>query len=354
MKVSFTYFVAILFLLYSNVSNSQSTVVNGLQQNSGMCPLMKVEVIPSTSKDNQFIISYCNLGNSTATNAYLHLTVSAEVQITRSSISFATQPQGLHLFDLSDVRPNECSEFMIELPTGSVINQCINTHIFPDSPCQEMIDYYLDNFTTGNNGNSDDSDAGNSNNSTISETGARFVDFSNPNGFGNQNSVFEDNVILSNDPDSVSLIGNTTGGNTNGTSTSVTDRGFDISTISKFNYCSTQQVNNNTTNNSAQTHQSEINNSKNTEETDKLIDNKLSASIYPTPFNNFSTLYLSGEYEQNMQLQIIDINGRVIRTINTNKQQQITIGREKLNQGLYICRLYHNDTTIYTSKIVVH
>ena len=88
------------------------------------------------------------------------------------------------------------------------------------------------------------------------------------------------------------------------------------------NYCTSQQTGNTVINIGGNTHQTEISSSPNNEKTDKAIDNQFSASIYPNPFNDFTTLNLSGDYEQNIQLQIIDITGRTIKTIETNKRKK--------------------------------
>ena len=73
------------------------------------------------------------------------------------------------------------------------------------------------------------------------------------------------------------------------------------------------------------------------------IPSQLSASIYPNPFSTTATISFDLEKRENVQLEIIDLTGRVVKNIFSGKKSegnhQIEINLPQLTQGIYFCKV---------------
>jgi len=79
-----------------------------------------------------------------------------------------------------------------------------------------------------------------------------------------------------------------------------------------------------------------------TTRTGDLQANELEVSAYPNPFNNEFTIQLSNGAAANIQL--FDINGRMIENRNVQDQFEITMG-QNLNAGVYLVKVEQNGET---------
>jgi hypothetical protein len=80
---------------------------------------------------------------------------------------------------------------------------------------------------------------------------------------------------------------------------------------------------------------------------------ELMGQNYPNPANEYTRIPLSN-IERQMQLNLTDINGKVLQTIQIEKgSTSVTINCNDLSTGIYICRLMDQNVTIGTKRIVI-
>ena len=73
--------------------------------------------------------------------------------------------------------------------------------------------------------------------------------------------------------------------------------------------------------------------------------------IYPNPFKHLTNIVLPS-FEKNIkQMQLIDMNGRVVRQQNDIEGNKITIYKNDLSKGLYFVRVITD--RIYQAKVIV-
>ncbi|MEA3497094.1 MAG: immunoglobulin domain-containing protein, partial [Bacteroidota bacterium] len=90
-----------------------------------------------------------------------------------------------------------------------------------------------------------------------------------------------------------------------------------------------------------------------TEHSTDIEENNLEATmfIYPNPFKHLTNIVLPS-FEKNIkQMQLIDINGRVVRQQNDIEGNKITIYKNDLSKGLYFVRVITD--RIYQAKVIV-
>jgi hypothetical protein len=79
-------------------------------------------------------------------------------------------------------------------------------------------------------------------------------------------------------------------------------------------------------------------------------------TIYPNPATKYSTISYFVNKEANVSLNILDINGRIIKSLKRAKQERgqysITFNPESIKSGIYFCQLIIGDEKI-TQKIIV-
>jgi len=72
--------------------------------------------------------------------------------------------------------------------------------------------------------------------------------------------------------------------------------------------------------------------------------------VYPNPFTDYTTLKLS-DAVQTRKIDVIDIHGRIVRTIDNINNNSVTIHRENLTSGIYFIRIQSDDT--YVKKVII-
>ncbi len=76
------------------------------------------------------------------------------------------------------------------------------------------------------------------------------------------------------------------------------------------------------------------------------------AHIYPNPFNSSATIQLNSTII-NAELNIYNLYGQKLRTINNISGDIIKIDREDLSNGIYFIRLIKDNNTIVTGKLMI-
>lgn len=82
----------------------------------------------------------------------------------------------------------------------------------------------------------------------------------------------------------------------------------------------------------------------------KPVKNKTSATIYPNPFTNSIRVELSSPQKNTSQISIIDLQGRVLKSLFT-KEQNTSLNLAELATGIYFLRI-QNGNAIITKRVV--
>jgi hypothetical protein len=83
-------------------------------------------------------------------------------------------------------------------------------------------------------------------------------------------------------------------------------------------------------------------------------------SIYPNPSNGESQIIvelqdLNGEFMENASIEVFTISGQLITTYEFNgKSNQVFIQPDKIQQGIYLVKLYNNDQLLETQKLLIN
>ena len=72
--------------------------------------------------------------------------------------------------------------------------------------------------------------------------------------------------------------------------------------------------------------------------------------VYPNPFTYYTTIRLS-DAVQTQKIELIDIHGRIVRSIDNVNSNTVTIHRDNLPSGIYFIRIHSDDT--YVKKVII-
>jgi hypothetical protein len=75
--------------------------------------------------------------------------------------------------------------------------------------------------------------------------------------------------------------------------------------------------------------------------------------VFPNPFRDKATLIINNAELKNPRLLLMDINGKLLDTVESVTKNQIIIYRNQLNAGLYIYKLFDGNTEVATGKIIL-
>jgi len=124
--------VAILDTAYANFQ------VQEIQE----CPYLEVDISSFLLRrcfDTRYTANYCNRGTMVAGNAYVDITLDADLTLVGSSIPAYLQEQNRYRFLLGNVAEGECGTFNFDVLVAcdAVLGQthCVEAHIYPDSLC---------------------------------------------------------------------------------------------------------------------------------------------------------------------------------------------------------------------------
>lgn len=74
--------------------------------------------------------------------------------------------------------------------------------------------------------------------------------------------------------------------------------------------------------------------------------------VYPKPFNSFATIQFNSVIN-NAELNIYNLHGQKVKTINHISGDRIKIYREDLQSGIYFIHLTQDNKTITTDKLII-
>ena len=84
----------------------------------------------------------------------------------------------------------------------------------------------------------------------------------------------------------------------------------------------------------------------------KLIRTNIKMDVYPNPATNWVTLK-STKTLMNVQIQLVEITGKIIVNQSIEEFQTHTINCEEWGNGMYIISLADNANNSYSSKLVI-
>jgi len=107
------------------------------------CPLLTVDLSSGNLRrcfdNNQFTVSYCNIGTETAEDAYVDITLDPLFTPLSSTIPYTDLGGGVLRFDVGDIGQGACGVFSIKalLSCDAALGEthCTEAHIYPDSSC---------------------------------------------------------------------------------------------------------------------------------------------------------------------------------------------------------------------------
>ncbi len=111
------------------------------------CPYLRVASTNYTLRrcfENDYVLSWCNDGNATATDAKLEVTLDPFFEFISASLPVSMMVGNVLFFDLGTLEPNQCGtmRLRIKVSCNADIGQmhCLTTHIFPDTLCLSGLD----------------------------------------------------------------------------------------------------------------------------------------------------------------------------------------------------------------------
>jgi len=72
--------------------------------------------------------------------------------------------------------------------------------------------------------------------------------------------------------------------------------------------------------------------------------------VYPNPFTDYTTIKLS-DASQTQKIELIDMHGRIVKTIDHVNSNAVTIHRSNLPSGMYFIRVHPDDN--YVTKVII-
>jgi len=370
------YILVFILAIISNQTIGQVLNPNGQGTSNDGCPLMEIGISASKVSQNLYVVAYCNHGNATATDAYVEVVIDAGSSIDKATVLPSSRRGTTYVFPLAPVAASDCGQFYLEMSVSR--DACTNAHIYPNDPCQNMVDYY---YLATNNGRSNGGTT-NSGGNTIAESNDFYL---NVGPIRVIHSVFEDNVILNtiptdtlfvlptiNDEGSSGVVSNTGAysdntKNPNGASAGTTG----INDLFSAEYCEGQSSNNpggnvvnttptttntNTNTNTGTGQATNTTTSNDLGRTDEIVSETLSSATviaYPNPFSNYTTIEIEGYSYKKIQMQVVDVTGRVVKVLQAQQQQQLILQKENLQQGVYFFHLIGDGEFFHTGKLIL-
>lgn len=95
---------------------------------------------------------------------------------------------------------------------------------------------------------------------------------------------------------------------------------------------------------------------KETFDVSSVIKNNYSVkciNVSPNPFNVYTTIELSELNNKTKRLELFDVNGKIVKTINKITTNKIVIERSNLKNGIYIFKITDDEKIIAIGKLLV-
>ncbi len=375
----------------TTTNGTTNTGVSGGIATSSSCPLMYVDVdIPflQSCLSSTARISYCNHGNSPATNSYIEVTLDSVLTLDSAAISYTALGGNRYRFDIGTVQDSACSGFDLQVSTLCDINllnqsHCITAHIYPDTVCAGVWNNYIltsdgecygDSvlFTLANQGTTVD----------VSHQ-IRFIIIDDHLLINGQGTIVKQGVVAINSGGtqtvSLATLNGTTANNyrlkildaNDQTVSSTVVGNCTVATLQQStvrNHIATQLWNGSAVpweatgcaSNGVAAVISRGGNVDTEYETAATIDQSFDAAqvevrTFPNPFDNYTTIRLEGEEVdvQNLEVFLYDITGRQVRWEQVQYQNYLELARQDLQAGVYFYRVEANKKLVGTGKLMV-
>ncbi len=77
-------------------------------------------------------------------------------------------------------------------------------------------------------------------------------------------------------------------------------------------------------------------------------------TIFPNPISTTGTIQINETLKvKNAEMKIVDVMGRVVKTISSIQSNEFTFDRDKLSDGIYFYQLVQDSTIISNGKLVI-
>jgi hypothetical protein len=86
---------------------------------------------------------------------------------------------------------------------------------------------------------------------------------------------------------------------------------------------------------------------------DNIAEETPAVTIYPNPFSTTATLTMRNIHPNNATLEIYNVLGQDVKTINSINSNDVTIEKGDMQSGIYFYHLLNNGSVITTGKFIV-
>lgn len=80
---------------------------------------------------------------------------------------------------------------------------------------------------------------------------------------------------------------------------------------------------------------------------------KVEVTAFPNPFKEFTTIQVSGNNYEKLELNVFDVSGKIVKRVESDFGNQIELSRGNLQSGVYIYQLKGDGELLNTGKIIV-
>ena len=79
----------------------------------------------------------------------------------------------------------------------------------------------------------------------------------------------------------------------------------------------------------------------------------LHMAVVPNPMNESARVIFSEPLSSDSRIELVDVNGRVVRTMNGNGSRELRIERGHLESGMYVLRVMDANATTGAVRLVI-
>jgi hypothetical protein len=82
--------------------------------------------------------------------------------------------------------------------------------------------------------------------------------------------------------------------------------------------------------------------------------NVMHIAVVPNPTSDMARMVFSEALASDTRLELVDVNGRIMRTMNGNGSRQLLLERGHLNSGLYVLRVMRDGLITGSARVTIH
>lgn len=86
---------------------------------------------------------------------------------------------------------------------------------------------------------------------------------------------------------------------------------------------------------------------------ENVLDDMIDIQVFPNPFQDFTTIQVNGKDYESLELEVLNVTGQLVETIQVQNSNQIILNRKQLVQGAYFYRLKGDQVLLNTGKLIV-